>query len=240
MAFPTPASPVIKIPIMGASVLTAEQLTAFLLSKNPKPNINCTALELARFFITEGSIEGVRGDIAFCQSIQETGWFRFGGQVLPTQNNYAGIGAVNNSPTGAGAWFDFPQKGVRAQMHHLKAYASIDSLKQTNVSPRFHLVTRGSAPHWEDLNGRWAVPGTTYGQSILSLYKSAQEFAAKMKPAQAVPPVVKPTPEQVISALSGKVNISSPDYWVNILSGREAVNLEFLNILFARLAGFNV
>ncbi|MCI6752508.1 MAG: mannosyl-glycoprotein endo-beta-N-acetylglucosamidase, partial [Selenomonas bovis] len=25
---------------------------------------------------------------------------------------------------------------------------------------------------WEDLNGRWAVPGTTYGQSILSMFRA--------------------------------------------------------------------
>ena len=25
---------------------------------------------------------------------------------------------------------------------------------------------------WEDLNGRWAVPGYTYGQSILSMFRA--------------------------------------------------------------------
>ena len=38
---------------------------------------------LAELFLEEGYIEGIRGDIAFCQSIKETGWFRYGGQVLP-------------------------------------------------------------------------------------------------------------------------------------------------------------
>jgi hypothetical protein len=176
-----------KTPITGASVLTAEELSAFLLSVNPTPKINCSALELARFFIDEGRIENIRGDIAFCQSIQETGWFRFGGQVLPEQNNYCGLGAVNNSPVGAGAWFPTPAIGVRAQIHHLAAYASTEPLKNANESPRFHLVTRGIAPNWEDLNGRWAVPGTDYGQSILSIFDRAVNFAVKAKAEQTTP-----------------------------------------------------
>jgi len=51
---------------------------------------------------------------------------------------------------------------------------------------------------------------------------------------------VKPSAEQIIKALSGKVSISSPDYWVAVLNGKETVNLEYLNTLFARLAGFNI
>jgi hypothetical protein len=27
----------------------------------------------------------------------------------------------------------------------------------------------GAAPRWIDLNGRWAVPGTTYGQRIIAI-----------------------------------------------------------------------
>jgi N-acetylmuramoyl-L-alanine amidase len=47
------------------------------------------------------------------------------------------------------------------------------------VDPRFSLVTRGSAKNWTDLNGKWAVPGTTYGQSILSVYKRNIQDAMK-------------------------------------------------------------
>jgi hypothetical protein len=226
-----PELQLIKHPIMGTSALIAEQLSAFLLSRNPHPRISCTALELAWFFIAEGDIEGVRGDTAFCQSILETGWFQYGGQVLPEQNNYGGIGAVNNSGVGAGAWFNSPQIGVRAQIQHLKAYASTEPLKQTNASPRFHLVTRGIAPFWEDLNGRWAVPGTTYGQTILRVYETALEFAIR---------TAGPAPEHVVDVFSSKVRIASPDYWVNVLKGQEKVNVKFLNTLFARLAGFDV
>lgn len=46
-----------------------------------------------------------------------------------------------------------------------------EPLDNTCVDPRFNLVARGIAPNLEDLNGRWAVPGTTYGQDILSMIK---------------------------------------------------------------------
>ena len=58
---------------------------------------------------------------------------------------------------------------MRAQVQHLKAYASKDPLANECVDPRFDLVSRGCAPYLTDLNGRWAVPGTTYGQDIAAM-----------------------------------------------------------------------
>jgi hypothetical protein len=170
-AEPTPA----KNPIMGNTAVSARAMEGFLTSRSPSPKIACSAIALAELFVSEGYAEGVRGDVAFCQSIHETGWFKYGGSVQPEQNNYAGIGAV--SATVGGASFDTPQIGVRAQIQHLKAYASKDALRNPVVDPRFGLVTRGVATNWEDLNGRWAVPGTTYGQSIMKLYGELVEFA---------------------------------------------------------------
>lgn len=159
-----------KTAITGQPKATYRQMAKLLLDKNPKPKIKISAEELAKLFIEEGIIEGIRGDIAFCQSMHETGWLGYGGQVLPEQNNYSGIGATNNSPVGKGAWFETERIGVQAQIQHLKAYANKEPLKQKLVDPRFHLVKRGIAPNWTDLNGKWAVPGPTYGQSVLLIY----------------------------------------------------------------------
>lgn len=135
---------------------------------------------LAELFLEEGAIEGIRGDIAFCQSIKETGWFRYGGQVLPEQNNFAGIGATNNSPVGKGAWFKTARDGVRAQIQHLKAYANDEALVNPCIDPRFGLVTRGAAGNkWTGLNGRWAVPGDGYGESILALWEEMYNYCVE-------------------------------------------------------------
>lgn len=149
-------------------------------AKQADCKLSVPLLELADLFLEEGATEGIRGDIAFCQSIKETGWFRFGGQVLPEQNNFAGIGATNNSPMGKGAWFESARLGVRAQIQHLKAYANDEALVNECVDPRFGLVTRGAAGNkWTGLNGRWAVPGKGYGESILALWEEMYNFCVE-------------------------------------------------------------
>lgn len=170
-----------KHPIMGNQQVTADRMTQFVKRVNPSfdPLI-------AQSFIQIGPKYGVRGDIAFCQSIHETNWFRYGGDVQPGQNNFAGIGATGGGARGAS--FPTVEAGVTAQIQHLYAYATTQPLPpgETLVDPRFHLVQRGSAPNWEDLSGKWAVPGydrqkyasleqaqqagATYGQQIIRLY----------------------------------------------------------------------
>lgn len=168
-----------KTPIVGTTVLTKGRMLKYLLDNNKEPKLTVSAEELVSYFLEEGAAEGIRGDIAFCQAIKETGFFKYGGQVLPEQNNYAGIGATNNSPVGKGAWFKNAREGVRAQIQHLKAYASTEPLKNECVDPRFNLVSRGVAPAWEDLNGRWAVPGDGYGQDILKIFERIKAIVSE-------------------------------------------------------------
>ena len=47
-------------------------------------------------------------------------------------------------------------------------------------------------------------------------------------------------PELIIDTLLNRVEIANPGYWVNVLNGREQVNIKYLNTLFARFAGFDV
>ncbi|MBT2734467.1 glucosaminidase domain-containing protein [Bacillus sp. ISL-7] len=133
--------------------------------------VNPNAPELGQFYQTLGEYYGIRGDVAFAQAIHETDYFRFTGVVNPEQNNYSGIGATGGDTRGAS--FENQEEGVLAQLQHLYAYATAKPLPDQYplVDPRFHLVDRGSAPTWTALNGKWAVPGTTYGQSILNLYE---------------------------------------------------------------------
>ena len=65
------------------------------------------------------------------------------------------------------------QNGVLAHLQHLFAYAETNPLpnKYPLVDPRFRFVRRGVAPTWVELNGKWAVPGYRYGQTILNIYK---------------------------------------------------------------------
>ncbi len=139
--------------IMGESIATAEQLNGHLLSVNPRAT---GYLHLAQIFIDEGAKEGVRGDGAFCQSLIETGYFKFGGDVQPGQHNFAGLGATGGVP---GLTFADDRTGIRAQIQHLKAYATAEPLTQACVDPRYKYVSKGCAHTFEQLSGKWAVPG---------------------------------------------------------------------------------
>lgn len=164
-----------KTPIMGKSDVTSYQLGKFLLMHNAYPKLmGIHAFDLGKYYIEIGEIEGVRGDIAFAQAMKETGYLKFGGDVVPEQNNYAGIGTTGGGVKGH--YFSTPYQGVTGHIQHLKAYGSTDALVLSNVDPRFHLVTRGIAPNFEDLNGRWAVPGVGYGESIVNMYEEIKKI----------------------------------------------------------------
>lgn len=181
-----------KTAIMGKAQATAQQMALFCRSKNSAPQLtSCSLEQLAEMFIEEGEAEGIRGDVAFAQSLHETGYFKFGGIVLPTQNNYAGIGALNGNATGQAASFPDPRTGVRAQIQHLKAYASTEALVNECVDPRFSLVARGVAPYVEWLGAAdnpqgcgWAVPGAGYGANIVKLLGQIMAQETPQAPAE--------------------------------------------------------
>jgi N-acetylmuramoyl-L-alanine amidase len=81
-------------PITGASVATAAQMRAYIKSRNP--NIAQSVLDMITIYISEGEIEGIRGDLAFAQSCLETGNFAFIGGTAVTldQNNFCGMGVT--------------------------------------------------------------------------------------------------------------------------------------------------
>src|SRR5207245_1811221 len=65
------------ITVMGDSVLTGEQIAAWFKARGAHYQLSgdTTIAQLADLFVEEGKAEHVRGDIAFAQSILETGSF---------------------------------------------------------------------------------------------------------------------------------------------------------------------
>ena len=107
--------------------------------------------------------------------MKETGWLKYGGAVKIEQNNFAGIGAVDNDPVGSSAWFPDVRIGVRAQIQHLKAYASTEPLKRNCVDNRFKYVARGCAPYVEWLGipdnptGKGWAAAKGYGYNLVRM-----------------------------------------------------------------------
>lgn len=159
--------------IMGVGTLTADQMKNFVLKNNPNPKLTVDIGTLVNLYIKEAKIEGVNHDIAFAQAIKETGFFKYGGDVTYDQNNYAGIGTTGGGVKGH--YFPTAQVGVQAQIQHLKAYATREPLVQKCVDPRYDLVAKGIAPNVCNLNGKWAVPGNGYGESIVELINAMRK-----------------------------------------------------------------
>ena len=176
--------------ILGNPTTTVKKMTQYYNDRNvsyPTAKLSAGGADsiekLAKIFYEEATAEGIDPAIAWCQTMKETNWLRFGGQVKIEQFNFAGIGATDGGAAGA----DFSsygtngvRMGVRAQIQHLKAYA-VSGLKKTDlkndcVDPRFAYVKKGSAAYVEWLGiqenptgAGWATDAE-YGYSIMKDY----------------------------------------------------------------------
>ena len=167
--------------IAGKAKATAAQMQTYIKSVNNK--VPQSVLDMIPLYLSEGSAEGIRGDLAFAQSCLETGNFTFkGSAVTLDQNNFCGMGVTRNGLKGSS--FSTPQMGIRAQIQHLKAYANRESLINACVDPRFKYVTRGSIPY-VDLLGIQENPnrigwssGKNYGPQILDILSRILKMSA--------------------------------------------------------------
>ncbi|MDO4183427.1 MAG: GBS Bsp-like repeat-containing protein, partial [Coriobacteriia bacterium] len=156
--------------IMGASSATAAMMVArYNQMGKPYPSAALSRggagsiEEFCTILYEEAVAEGVKSEVVFAQAMHETGWLQFGGDVSVEQFNFSGIGATGGGVPGNS--FSSVREGLRAQVQHLKAYASTAALVNPVVDPRFTYVTRGCAPTVEDLGGRWAAGGG-YGDAL--------------------------------------------------------------------------
>lgn len=200
-------------PVMGSARVSAASLAGWYRSKGKTTLTTVSIDTLAAYFIAEGADEGVAGDVAFAQSIVETGFFRFGGRVLPGDNNFSGLGAVDGG-TGA-ATFPDARTGVRAQMQHLRAYGdpavTVAKLAHPVVDPRFSLVApKGKAPTWEQFgSGIWATD-TTYAAKVLGTYQQILDWAAANAPTTTTTTTTVPTTTTTTIVLPPPVRTYAP------------------------------
>jgi hypothetical protein len=151
--------------VMGPPVVPVVVRASFLHTMNPQVDL-ATALNYSLLYEEEGRWEGVNPDLAFAQMLLETSYLRFGGQVSAAQNNFAGLGALDGGDRGL--IFSSPRLGVRAQIQHLKYYATTLPLKGDPINPRLVLVRRASAPTAWQLARAWASD-PEYGKKLMAL-----------------------------------------------------------------------
>ncbi|MDQ6614728.1 MAG: glucosaminidase domain-containing protein [Actinomycetota bacterium] len=167
--------------IMGPSALSAGELAGWFATTGYQANTTVPMSTLASFYVSSAKAAGLRGDIAFAQSIVETGYFSFpsGGQLLGGDNNFAGIGACD---TCAHGWrFPNAQTGVAAQVQLLQAYAATKRIPTPLVG---RVSVAGCCPTWLSLSGVWAT-ARNYGYAILSIYQEMLNWAIPQRLAAA-------------------------------------------------------
>lgn len=74
-----------------------------------------------QIYYDEATKEGVDPALAFTQSMKETAFLKFTGQVKIEQFNFAGMGVTDASTNGDS--YQNVREGIRAHVQHLKAYA---------------------------------------------------------------------------------------------------------------------
>lgn len=183
--------------IEGENGVTVKQMVNFYNQKSPiaypaselKKGGAATIEEFAQIFYEEASAEGIKVEVAWCQSMHETGWLKFGGQVSIGQFNFAGLGATDGGAKGAdfsGYGTNAVRMGVRAQIQHLKAYADPNiteaTLKYACVDPRFKYVSpKGCAKYVEYLgqkenpDGKGWATSEGYGYRIVELVEKLKK-----------------------------------------------------------------
>jgi len=164
--------------------VTPERLMQYMEQRNQRlaPQFKT----IARYYKAHGERYRVRWDYAFYQMLIETNFLTYRapsgkwGDVKPSQNNFAGIGA-----TGGGVPGDrYPDvsTGVLAQIQHLVAYSG--EIVEQPVARRTREVQDKVVElsralkrpvTWRDLAGRWAVD-KKYGASIEFI---AERFRAR-------------------------------------------------------------
>ena len=163
-----------SISFFGKPLATQQQAIDLIKAVNPQPKLNCTVEEIVALYWLEANAVGLRPDIALAQALVETGYFNYGGEVQPKQNNFCGLGTTGKGVPGAS--FKTPQLGVRAHLQHLLAYATVAVAAPDIVDPRYELardirLRKGKITTWYGLNGTWAM-GSHYAEKIMAAYQT--------------------------------------------------------------------
>lgn len=176
-----------QYPIMGKSAVTVDQMVAFFESSGeeyPEEELakgGADSIEaFCQMYYDEATAEGVRPEVAFVQTMKETGWLQYGGDASIEQFNFAGIGTTGGGVPGNS--YPDVRTGIRAQIQHLKAYATEDALVKECVDDRYEYVKKGSAPYVEWLGQKenptgagWAT-GENYGYSIVDMIEKMENM----------------------------------------------------------------
>ena len=175
-----------QYPIMGESTVTVQDMVDYFNASGeeyPSEELAAGGAEsietFCQMYYDEALAEGVRPEVAFAQTMKETGFLQYGGDASIEQFNFAGLGTTGGGVPGNS--YPDVRTGIRAQIQHLKAYATADALNQECVDDRYEYVKKGAAPYVEWLGQQenpeglgWAT-GDNYGYDIVNMIEDMVE-----------------------------------------------------------------
>lgn len=183
---------------------TPGRLMAYLKERNPA--LDSRFGTIASEYYRIGTELGMRWDYAFFQMIVETGSLSFkrdgrSGDVKPTQNNFAGLGATGKGERGES--FPDVKTGVTAHLQHLLMYTGqkVDDavadrtrkVQEWGVLTSWQKSIKGAVT-FTDLTKKWAPGASSYGSDIEA---TGQRFYENN--------CTKPDPQpDLMAALNGK------------------------------------
>ncbi len=165
--------------------VTPGRLLAFLKDRNPGLNANFDRVPIE--YMRIGDELGVRWDFAFYQMMLETGSLSYrngsrAGDVKPTQNNFAGLGATGRGESGES--FKDIAAGVRAHLEHLLLYSG-ERLENPTAERTRKVQEWGVLTNWQarfkrpitfvDLAAQWAPGSGSYARMLDGI---SERFAA--------------------------------------------------------------
>jgi hypothetical protein len=175
--------------IFGSSLLSASQIAAWYASTGAVPHTTIPLAKVIKDYLKAGRVTGVRPDIAFAQSMDETAYLSFPayGQDPPGYNNFAGIGACNKCKHG----WSFPNAmaGALAQDTLLESYATPSQLSSADEGETQSPGVAGCCSTWVSISGIWST-NPSYGFEILAIYNEmlAWVLSDELQQLHLVPP----------------------------------------------------
>ena len=175
-----------RYPVMGSSEITVQDMVDYFNASGeeyPSEDLSEGGAEsietFCQMYVEEAEAEGVRPEVAFAQTMKETGFLQYGGDAHIEQFNFAGLGTTGNGVPGNS--YPDVRTGIRAQIQHLKAYATDEALNGECVDDRYACVKKGSAPYVQWLGQQenpvglgWAT-GENYGYDIVGMIEDMSD-----------------------------------------------------------------
>lgn len=153
-------------PMVGESQVSVEQAKRWATNRGAHQRF----IDIADTYWKYGELTGIRPEVLYAQAAKETAFGKYGGRVVPEQNNWAGIktATANGDATYDHESFDTPDDGVRAHFNHMCAYLGLEPVGEPH--DRYFVASRtawaGTVTTAEELSGKWA-PAADYGSSLV-------------------------------------------------------------------------